>query len=73
MAKYNERKAQILTIKCVSNIDILPSKHFRPNLSVVLVQQTEIPPKPKPVLSFPTAIVIDIPPEDPRSFLDVPA
>ena len=69
MAKYNERKAQILTIKCVSNIDILPSKEFRPSLSVVFVQQTEIPPKPKPVLSFATATVLDIPPEDPRSHL----
>ena len=70
IAKYNERRAPnktFLTIKCVNSVDIPPTKKCIPNLSVVFVQQTEISPKLKPILSISTATLIDIHPEAPRS------
>ena len=65
-------KQLCLRIKHVCSIDIPPTQKCRPNFSAILVQQTEIPPKPK-LLSFHAGTVIDIPPKDPRSHATMPS
>ena len=47
----------------VISCDIPPCPGFKPSLSIVSVQTTNVPPKPNPVLVLSRMVSIDIPPE----------